>query len=133
MKRRLLLSCCALALTFIGSMCDLRADECDEGQNYCTSDNVAVFCRREVPEAHRQIERQECGPSATCTIDEHDLPFCAGQPLAPCEHAQATACEGNVLSTCVATKSGANVWSDQGCGQSTCTPRDGGAYCRWQP
>jgi hypothetical protein len=129
-KRTLIVCCGALGLTFLGSTCDLKADECNEGQNYCTADNAVVICQRPVPEAHREIERRDCGPTAMCTIDAQDQPFCARKPLAPCVQPQARTCDGNLQATCVATKSAGNVWSDDDCAPGKCVTTDGGAYCR---
>jgi len=106
----------ALALSFVGSTCDLAADECDEPEsNRCTDDNAAVVCTRPGAEAHRVERRDPCVDKTVCTMGADHVPFCA-RPNATCTGPADTRCANGVVSTCRATADGGFAWSDETCG-----------------
>ncbi|MEO6576415.1 MAG: hypothetical protein ABIP89_21370 [Polyangiaceae bacterium] len=97
MKRaRIVTSTAAGALSFLGSTCDLKSDECnytDPASAYCTADNVAVVCNKPGEEAHAREDRTPCPMGTRCTLTGSHSPVCARDPGPPCDGGD-TACDG---------------------------------------
>ena len=119
----------AFALSFLGSTCDLAADECEEpAGNQCTSDNVAVTCRRPGAESHRVESRETCANDRICTMGVGHYPFCARRNDA-CSGAADSRCANNVISMCRQTEAGGFVWSDQTCAATLKCSTEGRLDC----
>jgi hypothetical protein len=112
-----LTACCAL--TFLGSTCDLKSDECnytDPASAYCTADNVAVVCNKPGEEVHAREDRTPCPADTQCTLTGVHSPVCARKPSPPCDGGD-TMCDdaGIVSSKCATTFDGGSAWIDDNC------------------